>query len=146
MSKFFVKGGHYLVLGASTNPAKFGNIVLKWYVRHGLPVTPINPASDKVENLQASTSIIEFLNAKGNENLDVSISVIVPPAIALKSFQEVENAGLSDRIKAIWFQPGAFDSKVVDYVKQLGITNESLIADGECILVTGATRQNEAYI
>lgn len=43
MSARFFASSRYAVVGASTDRAKFGNKVLRWYQAHGLPVSPINP-------------------------------------------------------------------------------------------------------
>jgi predicted CoA-binding protein len=42
----FFKATEFAVVGASADPTKFGNKVLKWYRYHQLPVIPINPVSE----------------------------------------------------------------------------------------------------
>lgn len=42
MAQFFA-ATRYAVVGASNDRSKYGNIVLRWYQQHNVPVTPINP-------------------------------------------------------------------------------------------------------
>jgi predicted CoA-binding protein len=39
----FFKAAEYAVVGASADPSKFGNKVLKWYRSQSLNVIPVNP-------------------------------------------------------------------------------------------------------
>lgn len=136
---FFAPGRKYIVLGSSTSPFKFGNRILKWYINHDLDVIPINPNSDIVCGLKAYKSLNEYLK---NDTGEVSISVVTPPNVSLNLFREVKNNNNEDKIEAIWFQPGSYDDKVINYVRNdLGIKSEgSVISDGDCILVSGIER------
>lgn len=146
MNCFFSQGRKYAVLGASTSPFKFGNKILKWYINHSLEVVPINPKEEKVCNIKAVKTLNEYItnsNNNGCKDLELSVSVVTSPTVSYKLFEEVKNAGNQDKVHAIWFQPGSYDTKVVDYVKkEFGVSEEklTLIADGDCILVSGALK------
>lgn len=139
---FFGVGRQYLVLGASTNPQKFGYRVLRWYLNMKLPVWPINPKSSTILDVKCSTDINSFISSHQLENSGLGVSVIVPPSVALQSFKDVVNAGNASYVKSIWFQPGSFDDQVVDYVKN-NFKLDEIIADGDCILVSGISKLHE---
>lgn len=124
---FFEPNIKYLVLGASTNPSKFGNRILKWYISNNLPVVPINPTNDEVLGIKAYPTLNTYLNASGAE---VSISVVTPPSVSLEMLKDVKNV---KKIHSVWFQPGSYNATVVEYVKELGID----VIVGDCILVNG---------
>lgn len=124
---FFKPDIKYVVLGASTNQSKFGNMVLKWYIKNNLPVIPINPINDKVLDIKAYPTLNSFLNSNTDA---VSISVVTPPSVSLEMLKEVKDVG---RINSVWFQPGSYDTKVVNYVKGLGVD----VIVGDCIMVNG---------
>lgn len=139
---FFSNTRQYLVLGASSNPQKFGYRVLRWYLGRKLPVYPVNPKSSSILDVKCSTDINSFIKQHQLSPSGLGVSVIVPPNVSLKSFQDVVNEGNSSHIKSIWFQPGSFDDQVVDYVKN-NFELDELIADGSCILVRGISKLHE---
>lgn len=143
MQKFFASGRKYAVLGASTSPMKFGNRILKWYINHGLDVTPINPRAEKVCDLPAFKTLNEFLGSfKQDGKGAISASVVTAPNVSYELFREVKEAQNEDKIAAVWFQPGSYDDRVVDYVrKEIGLGDgDAVISDGDCILVSGVRR------
>ncbi|CDK25907.1 unnamed protein product [Kuraishia capsulata CBS 1993] len=133
MSSFFAESRRFLVVGASANPAKFGYKVLKWYVDRGLPATPINPTSNEILGQRCFGSVADAI-ASFPEKATVSVSVITPIAVTLETVKKLR----PQAVKAIWFQPGSFDSEVIAFCeKNLGLVRgESLIYD-DCILVSG---------
>lgn len=136
---FFAPGRKYIVLGSSTSPFKFGNKILRWYINHELDVIPINPKSNIVCGLKAYKSLNDYIKHDVGK---VSISVVTPPNVSLDLFKEVKSNNNQNKIGAVWFQPGSYDQKVIDYVRnKLGIEKECpVISDGDCILVSGITR------
>lgn len=143
MQKFFAKGRTYAVLGASTSPMKFGNRILKWYIDHGLDVVPINPRAEQVCQLRAFKTLNEYLGSVklGGKNT-VSVSVVTAPRVSYELFREVKEAKNEDMIAAVWFQPGSYDDRVVDFVRnEIGLGDRgAVIYDGDCILVSGVRK------
>lgn len=137
---FFVPGRQYLVVGASTNTSKFGYRVLKWYCGQKLPVTPINPHSDFILDLKCNKSVIDYMAAHP-DSTNLGVSFIVPPKAALETLKDVIKEGKGDLIKSMWFQPGSSDQNVIQFIGE-NFKLDELIADGECILVSGKTRLN----
>ncbi|KAH3679812.1 hypothetical protein WICPIJ_008499 [Wickerhamomyces pijperi] len=146
-AQFFSKTRQYLVVGASSNPIKFGFRVLHWYCRHSLPVIPINPSSREIHDIQTSDNVHDAWNriVKSGVNYDgLSISFITPPNVTRDVLQSIKNddTQLSEKIKGVWFQPGSYDSKVLQLAQELGIG--SVLAYGDCILVEGESLLREA--
>ncbi|KAJ3399703.1 hypothetical protein HDV05_001571, partial [Chytridiales sp. JEL 0842] len=82
---FFSKATSYAVVGASADPSKFGNKVLKWYIQHNLPVVPVNPKSPEIESIPCITSLSALPSPS-----TTSVSVITPPAVTLSVLKEAQ--------------------------------------------------------
>ncbi|KAK9240270.1 CoA-binding protein [Lipomyces kononenkoae] len=119
----------YAVVGASQDPTKYGNKVLKWYLSHGLPATGINPREVVIYGVQSLSSVSALLNQSGAES--ISVSVITPPRISEKLLSEIN--GLGEKVNGIWFQPGSFDDATLEAARD-GL---NVIAGGRCVLVEG---------
>lgn len=128
MSARFFASSRYAVVGASTDRAKFGNKVLRWYQAHGLPVSPINPTQSEIEGLPAFKSISDLPSPFA----DLSISIITPPHISLAVVREALALG----VHSIWLQPGAEDDAVRRLVKEEK-AEDWVTLGGPCILVLG---------
>jgi len=139
--KTFFSSPRFAVVGASSDPAKFGHKVFAWYLTHGLPVTPINPRAAEVV-----VKSKEYATVTGPGKLEAptetSLSVITPPPVTLKVLQEAKEAGIS----AVWLQPGTFNDEVLAYAHKefkaaiAGTEGDSLQSnghDGWCVLVDG---------
>ncbi|GAW10803.1 hypothetical protein ANO14919_001380 [Xylariales sp. No.14919] len=137
----FFSAPQYAVVGASSNPAKFGHKVLVWYQAHKLPVTPINPASATI-----ATSYGEHVAVKSVSELpdpkQTSLSVITPPPVTLEVLKEAKRVG----IPAVWLQPGTFDDEVIKFANGKdtdGYAGEVIAGEGGvgsegwCVLVDG---------
>ncbi|KAK9324832.1 CoA-binding protein [Lipomyces orientalis] len=119
----------YAVVGASTDPAKYGNKVLKWYLSHNLPATGINPREPVIYGVQSLSSVSALLNQSGAEN--ISVSVITPPRVSEVLLREINELG--DNVKGVWFQPGSYDDATLSAARD-GL---NVIAGGRCVLVEG---------
>lgn len=111
-------------------------IVFAWYLRHSLPVTPLNPRVPTVNILSkdhpttASPSLL-------TDPPSYSLSVITPPAVTKQLLKEAKEAG----IPAVWLQPGSFDQEVLDYARRefkAAIAGDGgRGSEGWCVLVDG---------
>lgn len=119
----FLANGPFAVVGASANPLKYGNKVLRCYQQHKLEVYPVNPKADRIEGLKSYSSLSNLPRKVK------SISIITPPEITEKIVLEAIKVG----VKHIWMQPGAESDEAIRRVKEAGL---ELIAGGPCILVT----------
>jgi uncharacterized protein len=119
----FLAGGPHAVVGASQDRSKYGNMVLRVYLQHQLPVYPVNPRADEVEGLAAYPDLASLPEPVHG------ISVITPPRITEAVIEEAGRLG----IRHVWLQPGAESELALRRAAELGL---SVIAEGPCILVT----------
>ncbi|MDY0212210.1 MAG: CoA-binding protein [Desulfuromonadaceae bacterium] len=119
----FLQSEHFAVAGASTQRDKYGNKVLRSYLKHGYKVIPINPTATQVEGIPSVANVAELPPEV------TALSIITPPQITRKVVAEAIEQG---HIKHIWMQPGAEDKNAVELCQAQGI---NVIADGSCLLV-----------
>jgi predicted CoA-binding protein len=111
----------WAVVGATENPAKFGNKIYNKLKSRGYQVTPINPVYDTVEGVPCLDSLKEMAD------LPDCVSVVVSPKRALVVVQDAIDLG----IKKLWFQPGTFDEEVLTLAENGGLE----IVFYNCVLV-----------
>ncbi|KAL7955162.1 CoA binding domain-containing protein [Trichoderma compactum] len=144
-AKRFFSSPLFAVVGASSNPAKFGHKVHAWYLNHDLPVTPINPASKTVtvndEDYPTVPDVKSLLKPT-----ETSVSIITHPGITINVLKEAKSVG----IPAVWLQPGTFDKDVLDFALADG-TFEAVVygdggrgSEGWCVLVDGGKALKDA--
>ncbi|MCA6213782.1 CoA-binding protein [Thermococcus bergensis] len=98
------------LVGASKNPAKYGNIILKDLLSKGFEVLPVNPNYDEIEGVKCYKSIKEL-----PRDVDV-IVFVVPPKVGLQVAKEAVEVGF----KKLWFQPGAESEEIREFLERLG--------------------------
>ncbi len=113
--------GTIAVIGASTNPRKYGNIVLRFLVERGYEVYPVNPKHDEIEGLRCFRDVTELPS-----NTDLLV-FIVPPKVGL----EVATKAISAGFNRLWFQPGAESEEIVALLRRAGVE----YSVGRCIMV-----------
>jgi predicted CoA-binding protein len=94
------------VVGASSNPAKYGNIIVDNLHGKGYTVLPINPREPEIAGLPAYASL-----AAAPRPIDI-VTMVTPPPVTLAVLKEVAALGLP----AVWLQDGSFDDAVLAYV------------------------------
>jgi predicted CoA-binding protein len=110
--------------------------VFRWYVTHGLPVTPINPGSPSIEVDGSEHSTVASLSDLQGPG-ETGVSIITPPHVTLTVLEEAKGLG----IPAVFLQPGTFDDAVLAYAR----ANFRTVLGGEggagpegwCVLVDG---------
>ncbi|WP_297092380.1 CoA-binding protein [Thermococcus sp.] len=108
------------LVGASPNPSKYGNIILKDLVGKGYEVLPVNPKHEEIEGLRCYRSVRELPG-------DVDVIVfVVPPAVGLGIAREAVEAGF----KRLWFQPGAESDDIARFLDEKGVE----YSFGKCII------------
>ncbi|KAI0900206.1 NAD(P)-binding protein [Annulohypoxylon nitens] len=110
--KTFFNSPQFAVVGASTNPAKFGHKVFTWYHAHSLPVTPINPASPSIETPFGVHPTVKSLSDLPDPE-HTSLSVITPAPVTLNVLKEAKKLG----VPAVWLQPGTWDESVIAFAR-----------------------------
>lgn len=115
------------LVGATRNPVKYGNIILKDLVSKGYEVLPVNPKYDEIEGLKCYRSVKEL-----PKDVDV-IVFVVPPKVGLQVAKEAVETGF----KRLWFQPGAESEEIREFLENAGAE----YSFGRCIMVETSDRK-----
>lgn len=124
--KKFLSARVFALVGASDNPEKYGNIILKNLTAKGYTVLPVNPSRETIEGLACYKDISAL------PEYAKFVNFVVPPKIAMKMLPDAVKKG----VEIAWFQPGAYDDAVVAECARLGLP---AICDGACIMVCAAS-------
>ena len=99
------------VIGASSNPRKFGNRAVRAFRRQGYTVVPINPNEREVEGLKTYASVLDV-----PDHIDMA-TFYVPPDVGEKVMREVAQR----RIPEVWLNPGAESDELIRLAKSLDV-------------------------
>jgi predicted CoA-binding protein len=97
------------IIGASSNPRKFGNRAIRAFRRQGYTVIPINPHEPMIEGLKAYASVLDVPG-----DIDMA-TFYVPPAIGRKVLAEVAQK----RIPEVWLNPGSESDDLIQEARAL---------------------------
>ncbi|MCK8061271.1 MULTISPECIES: CoA-binding protein [unclassified Fusibacter] len=110
----------WAVVGATRTTAKFGYKIFDRLNRCGYQVVPVNPMYDEVNGIACKPSI------KETTGIEV-VNVVVGPDKAYDLLDDLVDQG----IKYVWFQPGAYNDKVIQKASSLDLK----VVYGYCVLV-----------
>ena len=91
------------VVGASNDPFKYGNIIVKNLLRHGYRVVPVNLKGGTIAGLPAFRSLKDV-----PKPVDI-VDVVTPPASTHQVLEDAAVAGFD----LVWLQDGSFDDSVL---------------------------------
>lgn len=94
------------VVGASNNPDKYGNIIVKNLLGKGYAVLPVNPREETIAGQKVAADLASV------EPPVHIVNVVTPPPVTLKVLAKVAELGLPN----VWLQDGSYDDAVLDYV------------------------------
>jgi len=101
-----------VLVGASNNPEKYWNKILKDLISKWYIVYPINPKEEEIEWIKVYKNLKNFLSY--NKDFDV-INFVVRPQVVYKELKEnlekIKN-------KKIWCQPWASDDDVIRFLHE----------------------------
>ena len=118
----FLTSPAFGVAGASSNPHKYGNKVLRCYLQHDRRAIPVNPNESVIEGIACVADVADL-------PADVkSLSMITPPTVT----EQLVPLAIAKGIENIWMQPGAESPVAIALCRQHNI---NIIADGSCLLV-----------
>jgi uncharacterized protein len=100
------------IIGASSDRSKYGNISLRAHRQMGYTVYPVNPKGGEIDGLKVYRTLAELPPGK----LD-RISVYLPPAVGLKTLDEIAARGCDE----LWLNPGSDSPDVVEKAQALGL-------------------------
>src|SRR5881397_4115404 len=99
------------VIGASSNPNKFGNRAVRAYLKQGYTVVPINPNEPEVEGLKTYPSVLDVPGP-----IDMA-SFYVQPEVGERVIDEVARKGIAE----VWLNPGAESDALIARARSLRI-------------------------
>jgi len=99
------------VVGASSDPRKFGNRAVRAFRRQGYTVIPINPNEAQVEGLKTYPSVLDVPDA-----IDIA-TFYVPPDVGEKVIREVA----SKQIPEVWLNPGSESDELIRLARSLKV-------------------------
>jgi len=99
------------VIGASSDPRKFGNRAVRAFRRQGYTVIPINPNETQVEGLKTYASVLDVPGA-----IEMA-TFYVPPDVGETVMQEVARK----QIPEVWLNPGAESDDLVRLARSLKV-------------------------
>jgi hypothetical protein len=92
------------VVGASNDPSKYGNVIVRNLASKGYTVLPVNPREREIAGLPAYPNL-----AAVPKPVDI-VDVVTPPAVTKGILEEAARLGLP----AVWLQDGSYDGAVLD--------------------------------
>src|SRR5213593_1878794 len=99
------------IIGASSDPTKYGNKAVRAFKQRGYRVFPVNPRATEVEGLPVFASIADV-----PERPDM-ISVYLPPTILMTVLPEIAIKGCDE----LWLNPGSESLEVLAEAERLGL-------------------------
>jgi len=99
------------VIGASSDPRKFGNRAVRAFRRQGYTVVPINPNEPEVEGLKAYASVLDVTGP-----IEMA-TFYVPPEIGMTVMPEVARKAIPE----VWLNPGADSEELIRLARSLNI-------------------------
>jgi hypothetical protein len=101
----------WAVVGASQDPAKYGNRIFRSLVASGYQVYPVNPRGGEIDGTKVYPSLADL------PRLPEVVDLVVPPAVTEQVVQEVHRLGLT----RVWMQPGSESEAAIAYCHTHGI-------------------------
>ncbi len=99
------------ILGASTNPEKYGNRALRAFAENGFGVYPVNPRAGAIEGFKSFPDITAV-----PVRPDV-VSVYLPPALLMPELPRILEKGCDE----LWLNPGTDTPEVIARADELGL-------------------------
>jgi predicted CoA-binding protein len=99
------------VIGASSNPRKFGNRAIRAFRRQGYTVIPINPHETTVEGLKSYASVLDVPGT-----IDMA-TFYVPPEVGRQVMANVARKGIPE----VWLNPGSESPELVQLARSLNV-------------------------
>ena len=92
------------VVGASNDPSKYGNIIVKNLLGHGYTVFPVNLHEATIAGQRVYRSLVDV-----PKPVDI-VDVVTPPEVTREILKDAAEAGCG----LVWLQDGSFDGAVLE--------------------------------
>ena len=119
--KEFMEQKKFAIVGATDNPEKYGNHILKNLKKRGYEVYPINPRLKEIEGTQCYTSLADI-----PVTVDV-VDFVVPPDVTNVLLKECKELGLN----RIWLQPGSENESAIRFCRE----NNLKVVHDVCVML-----------
>lgn len=114
------------VVGASNDPSKYGNIIVRNLAAKGYTVLPVNPRETSIAGLPAYP---DLASAPGPLHL---VDIVTPPEVTTGIVEQAARLGLP----ALWLQDGSYDEATLAAVEKASIPT----VYEACIMVASSFR------
>lgn len=111
----------FAVVGASSNPEKYGYTITKNLIDRGYTVYPVNPRLEELHGVKCYKTLADI-----PIKVDV-VDMVVPPKIT----EEVVKECLKLKLMRVWMQPGSESDAAVEFCKKNGIK----VIYGACVMM-----------
>jgi predicted CoA-binding protein len=118
--KIMIEKKVWAVVGANTNPEKFGNKVYRRLKDRGYEVYAVNPKYDSIDGDPCYKSLSDL------PKVPEVIDIVVSPERAIPAIEEAARLG----VKYVWFQPHTYNNEVLKLANKHGM---EIVAG--CVLV-----------
>ena len=109
------------LVGATDNPGKYGHTIYHDLKSKGYTVWAVNPTRPTVDEIATYATLADL-----PERPDI-VNVVVPSHIGIDIARQAKDLDYRN----IWFQPGAENTEIVDYLESHNFT----FLAGPCIMV-----------
>jgi len=116
------------VVGASNDPSKYGNIIVKDLMRRGYTVLPVNLHEPEIAGLPAYRTLADV-----PKPIDI-VDVVTPPLSTRLVLKDAAAAGVA----LVWLQDGSFDGRVLAAAESAPFAT----VQDACIMVVSRTVLN----
>jgi len=120
--KEFMSQKRFAVVGATDNPQKYGNQVVKNLKNRGYEVYPVNPRLKELEGLSCYSGLTDI-----PVKVDV-VDFVVPPEATEEILKQYKELGLS----RIWLQPGSESETAIAYCHD----NNLKVVHSVCVMLS----------
>jgi len=119
--KEFMAQKSFAVVGATDNPQKCGNQIVKNLKSRGYEVSPVNPKFKELGGLTCYSSLADI-----PVKVDV-VDFVVPPEVTEEILKECKELGLS----RIWLQPGSESETAIAFCRK----NSLRVVHDVCVML-----------
>lgn len=120
--KEFMGQKRFAVIGATDNPQKYANRIVKNLKNRGYQVYPVNPRLEEVEGLNCYPTIADV-----PVKVDV-VDFIVPPKATEEILKQCKSLGLN----RIWLQPGSESETAIAFCHE----NNLKVVHSVCVMLS----------
>jgi hypothetical protein len=112
----------FAVVGATDNPEKYGNQILKNLKSRGYEVYPVNPNIEELEGSRCYPSLNDI-----PVKVDV-VDFVVPPKATEEILKQCKELGLN----RIWLQPGSENETAITFCRE----NNMKVVHDVCVMLS----------